>query len=123
MGPGETLAELGEICKNFRDERDWKQYHNLKDMALAMAIEVAEVLEHVRFKDIDEVKNYLEDSENRRQVGHELADILYFLLLISDEIGINLAESFKEKMKIAAEKYPVELARGRNLKYTELREE
>ena len=120
MDSGATLEELREICRRFRDERDWKQYHNLKDMTLAMAIEVAEVLEHVRFKDLEEIKTYLADSDNRREVGHELADVLYFLLLISDEIGIDLAEAFEEKMEIAARKYPVELAKGRNLKYTDL---
>ena len=110
MGSGETLDDRREICRRFRDERDWKKYHNLKDMALAMAIEVGEVLEHVRFKDSEEIETYLKDAENRRAVAHELADILYFLLLISDTIDVDLTAAFKEKMEIAAQKYPVELA-------------
>jgi len=114
-----SLEELQRICLNYRDERDWKQFHTPKDLALALAIEVAEVLEHFRFKDNDEIERYIEDPESKKKVGYEIADILYFILLLSDEIGIDLVQAFREKMKIAEGKYPVHLAKGCNKKYNE----
>jgi dCTP diphosphatase len=115
-----TIDELLDICIKYRDERDWKQFHNPKDLTLALSIEVAEVLEHFRFKNNDEIEKYFFDEENKKQVAHEVADILYFVLLLSDTLEIDLVESFKEKMKIAEKKYPVHLAKGCNKKYNEL---
>ncbi|MBU1627226.1 nucleotide pyrophosphohydrolase [bacterium] len=116
------MDELQRICLKYRDDRDWKQFHNPKDLTLALAIEVSEVLEHFRFKDNNEIEQYLANGENKKKVGYEIADILYFILLLSDEIGIDLVKAFKEKMKIAEGKYPVHLARGSNKKYNELAE-
>lgn len=117
-----SIDWLQKICLDHRDERDWKQFHNPKDLALALSIEVAEVLEHFRFKDNKEISDYLSDDENKKKVGYEVADILYFVLLLSDEIGLDLVKSFKEKMKISKDKYPVHLAKGCNKKYNLLRE-
>jgi dCTP diphosphatase len=115
-----TIDALQQICIKYRDERDWKQFHNPKDLTLALAIEVSEVLEHFRFKDNEEIERYLENEENKKNVGYEIADILYFVLLLSDNVGIDLVQSFKEKMKISEGKYPVHLAKGCNKKYNEL---
>lgn len=115
-----SIDELQKICLNYRDERDWKQFHNPKDLALALSIEVAEVLEHFRFKDNKEIKDYLKDDDNKKNLGYEIADILYFVLLLAEEIGIDLVNIFQEKMKIAEKKYPVDLAKGSNKKYNEL---
>ncbi len=114
-----TIDHLIEICLKYRDERDWKQFHSPKDLTLALSIEVGEVLEHFRFKDNSEIEKYLKKIENKKKVGYEIADILYFILLLSDEIGIDIVNSFKEKMKIAEGKYPVHLAKGCNKKYNE----
>lgn len=115
-----TIQELLELCLKFRDDRDWKQFHNPKDLAVALAIEAAEVLEHFRFKDMSEIAPELEDVQKRREIGYELADVLYFLLLLSDEIGIDIADVFKENLNITAQKYPVHLSKGSNKKYTQL---
>jgi NTP pyrophosphatase (non-canonical NTP hydrolase) len=115
-----TLQELLDRIVKFRDERDWKQFHKPKDLALALAIEVAEVLEHLRFKSDGEIEAYLQDAQHRREVGSELADVLYFTLLLSHEAGIDLADALEEKMKVIAQRYPVHLAKGSNRKYTEL---
>jgi dCTP diphosphatase len=117
-----TIDALQKICLNHRDERDWKQFHNPKDLTLALSIEVSEVLEHFRFKDNKEIAEYLSDYENKKKVGYEIADILFFILLLSDEVGIDLVKSFKEKMKISAKKYPVHLAKGCNKKYNQFTE-
>ena len=115
-----TLQELLDRIVKFRDQRDWKQFHKPKDLSLALAIEVAEILEHLRFKNDGEIEEYLQDSEHRHEVGSELADVLYFLILLSHETGIDLTDAFEKKMEVIAKKYPVHLAKGSNKKYTEL---
>jgi len=115
-----TIQELLDLCLKFRNDRDWKQFHNPKDLAVAMTIESAEVLEHFRFKSIGEITQELKDAQRKREVGYELADVLYFLLLLSDEIGIDIADVFKENLDITAQKYPVHLSKGSNKKYTQL---
>jgi NTP pyrophosphatase (non-canonical NTP hydrolase) len=104
----------------FRDDRDWKQFHTPKDLAVAMAIEVSEILEHFRFKSDTEIAAELKDNQKRREIGYELADALYFLLMLSDAIGVDLADVFEENLQITAEKYPIHLAKGSNKKYTQL---
>jgi len=114
-----TIQELLDLCLKFRNDRDWKQFHTPKDLAVAMAIEAAEVLEHFRFKNDSEIDQELKDVQKKREVGYELADVLYFLLLLSDEIGIDIADVFKENLSITAQKYPVHLSKGSNKKYTQ----
>lgn len=112
------LQEITESIRQFRDERDWKQYHHPKDLAVALSIEAAEVLEIFRFKSVAQV-----DTEMpllKKALGHELADCLYFILLMASDCGIDMRQALEEKMKENARKYPVELCRGKNLKYTEL---
>ncbi|MEW6282287.1 MAG: nucleotide pyrophosphohydrolase [Candidatus Eremiobacterota bacterium] len=106
------LAELTERILEFRDRRDWKVFHNPKDLALALSVEAAELLELFRFKSAEEVAP--------GPLRHELADVLYFVLLLAHEAGIDLREAVLEKLRLNEERYPVELSRGRNLKYTEL---
>ena len=115
-----TIQELLDLCLKFRDDRDWKQFHTPKDLTVAMAIEVSEILEHFRFKSDVEIADELKDNQNRLEIGYELADALYFLLLLSDAIGVDIADVFKENLKITAEKYPIHLAKGSNKKYTQL---
>jgi NTP pyrophosphatase (non-canonical NTP hydrolase) len=115
-----TIQELLDLCLKFRDERDWKQFHTPKDLTLAMAIEVSEILEHFRFKSDPEIAGELKDDRKKLELGYELADALYFLFLLSDAINIDIADVFKENLKIIAEKYPIHLAKGSNKKYTQL---
>jgi NTP pyrophosphatase (non-canonical NTP hydrolase) len=115
-----TLAELRRQVLEFRDRREWQKFHNPKDLALAMSIEVAEILELFRFKTVDEIRAELSAGPLAQQVGLELADVLWWALLLSHEAGIDLAAALEEKLALAERRYPVELARGRRLKYTEL---
>ena len=115
-----TIQELLDLCLKFRDDRDWKQFHTPKDLTVAMAIEVSEILEHFRFKSDVEIANELKDNRKKLEIGYELADTLYFLLMLSDAIGVDIADVFKENLKIIAEKYPIHLAKGSNKKYTQL---
>ena len=107
-----------EEVRSFRDARDWKQFHNSKDMLLSLYLEVAELGEHLQWKSEEEFLSWLED--NRVDFAEELADVLYWVLLIAHDSGVDLAQAFKSKMKQNAEKYPVEKAKGRKEKYTNL---
>jgi dCTP diphosphatase len=112
-----TIAELKEICRRYITERDW-QHDSLKDLALAMSIEVGEILEHVRFKSEAEVREYLADPANYREVAYEVADVFYFIMTICLQLGLDLTTAYKEKMAISEQRYPVHLAKGSNKKWT-----
>ncbi len=102
----------------FRDERDWQQFHNAKDLALSLTLEAAEVLELYQWKTgpaIDAVA-----SERRQDLADELADVLYYTLLMAHDAGIDLEAALQAKLKRNAEKYPVDKAKGSSKKYTEL---
>ena len=98
--------------KAFRDERDWTQFHNAKDLALALSIEAGELLEAFLWKE--------PDAANPEKVKEELADVFSFALLLADKYGFNVEEIVLEKLIKNAEKYPPEKARGNAKKYTEL---
>lgn len=115
-----TVAQLRQRVRSFVHERDWEQYHFPKDLAIGLAIEAAEVMEHFRFRSNEEVAAQLRDPAFLRSIGHELADVLYFVLLTCDYLGLDASSLLEEKLAISAERYPVELARGSNRKYTEL---
>lgn len=112
------IKKLQERIVNFRDARDWKQFHNPKDMALSLVLESAEVLEHFQWKSISEIDEYID--KNKEEVGEELADTLYWVLLMSHDLGIDVVDVFEKKMKKNEEKYDVEKSKGTNKKYTEL---
>jgi NTP pyrophosphatase (non-canonical NTP hydrolase) len=98
--------------KAFRDERDWTQFHNAKDLALALSIEAGELLETFLWKDAD--------AADPEKVKEELADVFSFALLMADKYGFNVEEIVLEKLRKNAEKYPADKARGNAKKYTEL---
>ena len=114
-----TLQQLKEMALAFRDERDWAPFHTPKDLAVALSIEAAELLEHFRFRDEEAVEEYLAGADHRRAVSYELADLLFFLFCMSDRLGIDLSQAYLDKIKISAERYPAWLVRGSSRKYTE----
>jgi dCTP diphosphatase len=116
--PAPTLADLTALALRFRDERDWKQFHNPKDVALSMALEVAELVEIMQWRNGAELDAHL--AAHRAHVGQELADVLYWVLVLASDLQIDLAQSFMDKQAHNAAKYPVEKARGVARKYTEL---
>ena len=79
-----------------------------------------ELLEHFRFRSDDEIARRLQDEKFLQAVGHELADVLYFVLLMCNKLGLDATQTLREKLALSAARYPIELARGKNLKYTEL---
>lgn len=114
----QELHDLTRLAVNFRDERDWRQFHNPKDMALSMALEVAEVIELMQWKNGDALRQHLQ--ARREDLGDELSDVLYWVLTIAHDFGIDIAEAFRSKLIKSAVKYPIEKSRGRSNKYTEL---
>ena len=112
------IKELTNIVIKFRDARNWKQFHNPKDITLSLVLEAAEVMEHFQWKDQNETEEYL--KKHRKEIGEELADVLYWVLLISHDLDIDIKKAFKKKMITSRKKYPVKKAKGKHTKYTEL---
>jgi dCTP diphosphatase len=117
-GADDSLAALTRAALRFRDEREWKQFHNFKDLAITLALESAEVLEHAQWKTAKELKQHL--ARQREHVADELADVLHVLLLLAEHAKVDLAEAFAAKLKKTAKKYPVDKARGSAKKYDQL---
>jgi NTP pyrophosphatase (non-canonical NTP hydrolase) len=117
----DSLRALTQAALKFRDEREWKQFHNFKDLAVTLSLEAAEVLEHAQWKNAKELEKHL--AEQKEHVADELADVLHVLLLLAEHARIDLAEAFAHKLKKTAKKYPVEKARGSAKKYTELNDQ
>jgi NTP pyrophosphatase (non-canonical NTP hydrolase) len=110
-----------EILKrmlDFREARDWKQFHNPKDLSLSLVLEATEVMEHFQWKNGKELEEYA--KTHKHEIGEELADTLYWVLLLSHDLGIDVFEALDKKMKKNEEKYPVEKAKGSHAKYNEL---
>ncbi len=116
--PSDRIADLTALAVAFRDERDWRQFHNPKDMALSLVLEAAEVLELMQWKNGEELASHLEDR--RESLADELSDVLYWVLEMANESNIDVAAAFREKMRKNAAKYPVGKARGKAKKYNEL---
>ncbi|MBU4360838.1 nucleotide pyrophosphohydrolase [Candidatus Parcubacteria bacterium] len=112
------IKQLTEKIIKFRDARDWKQFHNPKDMAMDLSIEAAEVLELFLWKDKQEIDEYI--KKNKEEISDELADVFYAILLISHDLKINIAQALEGKIKKNDKKYPVEKARGVHTKYNKL---
>jgi dCTP diphosphatase len=112
------IQALTQKIKKFRDERDWKQFHNHKDVALSLVLEATEVLEHFQWKSLEEVKKHGEDCKD--ELSDELADVAIYLLELADNLKIDLPKAIDTKMKKNALKYPVAKAKGRHTKYNKL---
>ena len=107
--------ETTDIVKKFRDDRDWRQFHNPKDLAISISLEAAELLEIFQWSADD-----LECTEKLEHLKEELADVLSYSILLADRYGIDLDKIIQKKMQKNAEKYPVEKASGVSTKYTNL---
>ena len=107
--------ETIDMVLKFRDDRNWRQFHNPKDLAISVSLEASELLEIFQWSADDLV------CENKREkIKEELADVLNYCILMADACGLDLDEIIQAKVKRNSEKYPVELAFGNKAKYTEL---
>ncbi len=120
MDSATTLKQLKDRVSRFRDERDWKQYHNAKDLAIGITTESSELLGIFRFKSPDEVESLFKDRKMLLDIKDELADVCIMALALSDRYGIDLSSAINAKLRKNERKYPVSKSRGSNKKYTEL---
>ena len=109
---------LTKIINDFRDARDWRQFHNPKDLAISLSLEAGEVLEHFQWKSSEEIKKYV--KEHKKEIADELADVFYWVLLMSSDLDIDIEKALKLKMKENNKKYPVKKAKGKHTKYNKL---
>lgn len=107
-----SIQTLQQELRQFTEERDWNQFHNPKDLAIALSIEANELLEVFLWKKAEEA--------NRDKVKEELADVLNYALLLADKYNFDVIDIVKEKIERNALKYPVDKAKGTAKKYTEL---
>jgi len=112
------IKQLTAKIRSFRDARDWKQFHNHKDLSLSLVLEASEVLEHFQWKSPKEVNEHT--INNKEDLADELADVAMYLFELADNLKINLRQAMLNKMKKNALKYPVHKAKGKHTKYNKL---
>ena len=109
------MKELIDLINQFRDERDWRKFHNEKDLAISISLEASELLELFQWKQSEEVV-----EKSLKEIKEELADVFMYSFMLADNLNLDVEEIIKEKIDINAKKYPVELSKGNNKKYTDL---
>ena len=114
------LQALTNAILAFRDERDWSQFHTPSNLATALSVETGELQEELLWKTESEVADVLESQVGHGRLSDEIADVLIYALLFAHAAGIDPEEAIKIKLEKNAEKYPVDLARGRATKYDKL---
>ena len=112
------LAQLRDALRQFAAERDWDQFHSPKNLASALAVEAAELLERFQWLTEDQSRNL--PPADLAKVREEMADVLNYLVRLADKLDVDLLEAAREKMLLNAQKYPVDKARGSARKYSEL---
>ncbi|NHM15035.1 nucleotide pyrophosphohydrolase [Xiamenia xianingshaonis] len=110
-----NFEEAAEKALAFREERDWSQFHNPKDLAVSISLEAAELLEVFQWSGAD-----LEVARKASKAKEELADVAIYCIYMADRLGVDLAEAISDKIEANDRKYPVEKSRGNSRKYNEL---
>lgn len=114
----DSLELLRERLAAFAAERDWDQFHNPKNLAMALAGEAGELVEHFQWLSFEQARNL--PRTTRDEVALECADVLLFLVRLCDKLDIDLATAAERKLALNAKKYPIEKSRGRATKYNKL---
>lgn len=112
-----TLDELRHALRQFAAERDWDQFHSPKNLAMALTVEAAELLEHFQWLEKGTAGELT--PEKQAQVREELADVLLYLVRLADKLDVDLMQAAKDKLDVNSRKYPAEQVRGSSRKYTE----
>jgi NTP pyrophosphatase (non-canonical NTP hydrolase) len=108
-----TVAELRRLVNDFVDRRDWHRFHAPKNLAMSLAIEAAELMEHFQWISADESRRIAQDDERRAAAGEELADVLCYALAMANELGLDLSTAIRQKIVKNEQKYPADEYRGR----------
>jgi NTP pyrophosphatase (non-canonical NTP hydrolase) len=114
----DSLIRLRDALREFAAARDWEQFHSPRNLAAALAVEAAELLEPFQWLTDEESRNL--PPEKRTAVEHELADVLLYLVRLADKLDVDLERAAQAKIALNAEKYPVEKSRGSSRKYDEI---
>ena len=109
------MKELMNRINQFRDERDWRKFHNEKDFAISISLEASELLELFQWKKSEEVV-----EKSLQEIREELADVFIYSFMMADNLNLDVEEIIKSKLDLNEQKYPVEKSRGSNKKYNEL---
>jgi dCTP diphosphatase len=112
------IKKMIKKIKKFRDERDWKQFHDHKNLAISIVLEASELLEHFQWKSKEEVEKYVKD--NKEEIQDEIADVAMYLFELADNMGVDLIRAMNKKLIKNAKKYPIEKAKGKHTKYNKL---
>ena len=115
-----NLPELTEALRRFRDERNWAQFHTLRNLIVSLNLEAAELLELTQWKSDEEMTALSASPQAQEALRDECADVLLYLLLIADQAGIDLIDAARCKLEKNAAKYPIEKSYGSSKKYTQL---
>ena len=115
-----TVYDLKSRVLAFVRERDWEQFHSPKNLSMALAAEVGELMEHFLWATGEQSRAIASDPAKRARIADELADVVIYALEFANMTGLDVSKAIEEKMAANARKYPVEKARGRSDKYTEL---
>ena len=113
--PDQNIQELQVALRNFANDRDWDQFHSVKNLLMALTGEVGELVEIFQWLDEEQI-NQLDDSA-KESIAGEIADVLLYLLRIADKLNIDPSDAAWQKLKINAEKYPISLSKGNATKY------
>ena len=119
----DDVVNLGQLKKqvlSFAQERDWEQFHSPKNLSMALAAEAAELMEHFLWTDSNASRAAVAKKQHRSAIEEELADVVIYALEFANQAGVDLTAAIESKLKLNAIKYPVEKAKGRSVKYTEL---
>lgn len=120
MDKDTTIEEIKERVLSFARERDWEQFHSPKNLSMAIAAEAGELLEHFLWTESETSRTICQDQQKLVKIRDELADIIIYCMEFANMTGTDIASAIESKMKENARKYPVEKAKGRSEKYTEL---
>ena len=112
------MKELTKKIRAFSQKRDWEQFHSPKNLAMALSVEVAEIVEHFQWLTQAESNNL--DPVKLAAIKEEIADVMIYLTRLADRLGIDPVQAAAEKMRLNEKKYPVEKAKGNAAKYTDL---
>lgn len=108
-----TVSQLRQAVAGFVDQRDWQQFHDPKNLAMSIAIEAAELMEHFQWLRSDQLSEVTDCTESLEQIREELADVMCFLLAFANTLGIDVASAVEDKLVKNAAKYPADRFRGR----------
>jgi NTP pyrophosphatase (non-canonical NTP hydrolase) len=114
----DSISELTARIQSFVDARDWRKFHNAKDLSVAISAEAGELMQHFVWQQEEQIENRLE--AHRDEIASEIADVAILLFEFADNLGYNLGEVMQAKIARNEVRYPVEKSRGNNLKYSEL---